>query len=160
MIDLANFTGEGGTVLGEGQVGSERWELVFFSESEAPPNQPEDHSGPGLVMLRFAGAAGSCGPTFGLSSPFLEAWGMYDPSSALTFVYGQVAPEFHLVTVSCTDGRTVDGVIVECLDRFPFNYYVAVVPERPTEVTAIGEGVEPLNTDVSDWPPPIDRRPT
>jgi hypothetical protein len=52
---------EGGTVLGEGQFGSERWELVFFSDSEAPPKNPEDHSGPGLVSLRYAPADGSHG---------------------------------------------------------------------------------------------------
>ena len=76
MVDPASFTGEGGTVLGEGHFGSERWELVYFSKAEAPPKHPEDHSGPGLVMFRYAGAAGACGPMLGLPSPFAEVWRM------------------------------------------------------------------------------------
>jgi hypothetical protein len=68
---------------------------------------------------------------------------MYDPSSRLTGVYGQVVPEFDSVTVTCADGQKVDAVVVECLDRFPFNYYAALLSVRPTEVTAMGKGSSP-----------------
>jgi hypothetical protein len=152
----------GGTVLGEGQFGSERWELVFFSESEAPPKNPEDHSGPGLISLRYGPADGShgggaCGhgPPVGLSGRFVEMSGTYDRSSPVTWVFGEVAPEFDSVTVSSAHDESVDAVVVECLDRFPFNYYVALLPERPTQVNARGKGVEPYTQKASGWDPPL-----
>jgi hypothetical protein len=80
---------------------------------------------------------------------------MYDHSSPVTWVFGEVAPEFDSVTVSCADGEGVDAVVVECLDRFPFNYYVALLPERPTQVTAKGKGVEPFTQNASGWEPPL-----
>jgi hypothetical protein len=70
----------------------------------------------------------------------------------VTWVFGEVAPEFDSVTVNCADGESVDAVVVECVDRFPFNYYVALLPERPTKVTATGKGVEPF-TQQSGWEP-------
>jgi hypothetical protein len=145
---------EGGTVFGEGKFGSERWELVFFSESEAPPKHPEDHSGPGHVQLRYAGGACGGGPPVDLSGLFVEVKGMYDHSSPVTWIFGEIAPEFDSVTVSCAGVESVDAVVVECLDRFPFNYYVALLPERPTQVTAMGKGIEPFTQQAPVWEPP------
>ena len=152
---------EGGTVFGEGQFGSERWELVFFSELKAPKN-PGDHSGPGLVSFRYAPAdgshgGGSCGggPPVGLSGLFVEVKGMYDDSSPVTWVFGEIAPQFDSVVVSCVNGESVDAAVVECLDRFAFNYYVALLPERPTQVTAKGKGVAPFTQKASGWEPPL-----
>ena len=80
---------------------------------------------------------------------------MYDHSSPVTWAFGVVASEFDSVTVNCSDGQSVDAVVVECLDRFPFNYYVALLPERPTQVTAKGKGVEPFTQKAADWEPPL-----
>jgi hypothetical protein len=81
--------------------------------------------------------------------------GMYDLSSPSTWVFGEMAPEFDSVTVSCADDESVDAVVVECLDRFPFNYFVALLPERPTQVTAKGKGVEPFTQKELGWEPSL-----
>ena len=39
--------------------------------------------------------------------------------------------------------------------RFAFNYYVALLPERPTQVTAKGKGIVPFTQKAAGWEPPL-----
>jgi hypothetical protein len=65
------------------------------------------------------------------------------------FIHGQLQTNFDQVMVECRDGAKIMATIVECVGRFPFNYYVAVLPSGPRAVRATSPSgaVESLTLD-------------
>jgi hypothetical protein len=59
-----------------------------------------------------------------------------DKHSGIRCFYGELESRFDQVTITCKDGEQVEATIVNCVDHFGFNYYVAVLPSQPRKVRA------------------------
>ncbi len=114
-VDLELSSSRPGTVVAEGDLGAERWELVV---------SPSDH---GLcVDLQYAGGAGgTCGHNVGPGHPIGGG-----PSGGVgwQFVSGPIRKDVAGVRVELDSGDVLNLVPVGTGEGFDVNFYVSPVP--------------------------------
>ena len=118
--------------LGRGRISDWEWELIYC---------PNVRHGP---VVLFGSTESHVGQNLSdhLDGPFGKVGLGVDPDYAQSslWAYGEIQAGFDKVLIECDDGITIEAHIVDCEQRFGFNFYVAVTPGEPVKVTASSFG--------------------